>query len=385
MPIRLNTQNIAALKPKPNNWIEYDTGVRGFGVRVSPAAVKSFILTYRIDGHQRRITLGAVGIMGVSEARRAAEALVGKIATGIDPLDEDRRERVRRQHDRAAPTVADLVERYIEEHLPTKRPRSQVEDRTMIKLYILPHLGEVKIADVDHSAVSRLHRTITKAGHAPRANAVKRLLSKMFKLAMLWGYRSDDPTVGVVMNTETPRERYLTPDEVQRLMQALTRLEDREAGNVIMLALLTGARRNELVRATWAQFDLKAGVWTKPSSHTKQKRSHRVPLTRPALELLKAIRADTHKAETMVFPTRAKLGVRAAWESVREDAGLPDVRFHDLRHSFASMLISDGVSLHIVGGMLGHTQAQTTQRYAHIADGAMRDAADRIGRLIARK
>src|SRR5262249_39722688 len=148
---------------------------------------------------------------------------------------------------------------------------SQVEDRTMAKLYILPALGDVKITDAHHAEIADLHRKITKAGKATRANAVRRLLSKMFKLAMLWGYRADDPTVGVAMNTETLRERYLKPEEVQRLMQALNRLEDREGGNVIMLALLTGARRNELVKATWAQFDLKAGVWTKPSSHTKQK------------------------------------------------------------------------------------------------------------------
>ena len=149
-----------------------------------------------------------------------------------------------------------------------------------------------------------------------------------------------------------------------------------------MLALLTGARRNELVKATWSQFDLKTGYWTKPSSHTKQKKTHRAPLRGAALELLKAIREDASKGETMVFPFRAKLGVRAPWERVRQAADLPDVRFHDFRHSFASLLISDGVSLQVVGGLLGHSQAQTSMRYAHVADKALRDAAERVGKLV---
>jgi integrase len=252
----------------------------------------------------------------------------------------------------------------------------------MIKIYVLPELGRVKVTDVHHAEIAALHRKITKAGKATRANAVRRLLSKIFALAILWHLRTDNPCRGVKANIETPRDRYLSAEEIERLIRVISELEDRESADVIMLALLTGARRDELVKASWVQFDLKAGVWTKPSSHTKQKRTHRVPLNPRALELLRAIKSEASKAETMVFPTRASLGVRTAWERAREDAGLPDVRFHDLRHSFASLLVSDGVSLQVIGGLLGHTQAQTTMRYSHLADDALREATTRVGRLV---
>src|SRR5262249_14129080 len=148
--------------------------------------------------------------------------------------------------------------------------------------------------------------------------------SKMFSLAVRWGMRTDNPCKGVIANPEQLRERHLSPDEVERLMKALTELPDQEGANVIVLALLTGARRGELLNAKWDQFDLQAGVWTKPSSHTKQKRTHRVPMSPRALELLKAMRANASSAETYVFPTRRKLGIRFPWERVREAAGLED-------------------------------------------------------------
>ena len=149
-------------------------------------------------------------------------------------------------------------------HLPTKRPSSREDDMRIIRVHVLPALGKLKVADVDHKTVAALHSKITKRGTPTRANAVKRLLSKMFSLSIRWGYRTDNPCVGVVMNQEQNRERFLSPAEAVRLMKVLASDEDRESANVIMLALLTGARRNELLKATWDQFDLEVGVWTKP-------------------------------------------------------------------------------------------------------------------------
>ena len=312
----------------------------------------------------------------VAAARKEAEELRVRVSRGEDPLAD-------RANTREAPTVADLAEDYIERHLPTKRPSSQEDDRRMIRTHILPALRNVKVADVDHKTIAALHSRITKRGTATRANAVKRLLSKMFSLSILWGYRSSNPCVGVVMNPEHHRERFLSPEEAGRLMKALARDEDRESANAIMLALLTGARRSELLKATWDQFDLKTGIWTKPSSHTKQKRIHRVPLTPHAHELLVAMRKDAPPHETHLFPTRAKIGdVRPAWERIRADAGLGDVRFHDLRHSYASLLVNDGVELLTVGKLLGHSQAQTTMRYAHLADDTLRKATKRVSKLV---
>ena len=375
MPIKITAQAVNGLKPRATKFIEYDQEVKGFGVRVEPSGRKSFVLTYRTrTGMQRRITIGRHPEWSVAAARREAEELRVRISRGDDPLSD-------RNSTREAPTVADLVEDYITRHLPTKRPSSREDDMRIIRVHVLPALGKFKVADIDHKAVAALHSKITKRGTPTRANAVKRLLSKMFSLSIRWGYRTDNPCVGVVMNQEEHRERFLSPAEAVRLMKVLASDEDRESATVVMLALLTGARRNELVKATWDQFDLEVGIWTKPSSHTKQKRTHRVPLNPSAHELLVAWRKEMPH-ETLVFPTRAEMGIRAPWERIREQAGLSDVRFHDLRHSYASLLVNDGVELLTVGKLLGHTQAQTTMRYAHLADETLRTATARVTKLV---
>ncbi len=169
-------------------------------------------------------------------------------------------------------------------------------------------------------------------------------------------------------------------------MRALTELPDKQAANAIMLALLTGARKNEVVKAPWEQFDLAKGVWTKPSAHTKQKKPHRVPLSPATLELLRAMREGAPADAVHVFPGRLagkpRDNVRRAWDRIRKDAKLEDVHFHDLCHSYASLLINDGASLPIIGRLLGHTQAQTTMRYAHLADDPLREATSRVGKIV---
>jgi integrase len=180
------------------------------------------------------------------------------IDRGGDPLAE-------RIDARKAPTVSDLCARYTEEHLPTKRASSQHEDRAIIAAYVLPELKHFKVAEIEHGDISTLHRKITKAGQPYRANRVIALLSKMFSLAVLWKLRADNPCKGVARNQEEGRERYLEPHEIAPPMAALAEHKDQEPANAIMLAFLTGARRGELLRATWDQFDLTKGVWTKSS------------------------------------------------------------------------------------------------------------------------
>jgi integrase len=148
--------------------------------------------------------------------------------------------------------------------------------------------------------------------------------------------------------------------------------------------LLTGCRRGEALRARWSDLDLERGVWTKPSHHTKQKRTERLPLSGTALAFLHALQAESEGEVLFPGPTGAPLGdVKHFWQSVRRKAELEGVRLHDLRHSFASHLVSDGESLHVVGKLLGHTQAATTMRYAHVADDALRSASDKMGRVFA--
>jgi len=373
---RLSDAGARKLRPRSSTFIVFDTVVKGFGIRVTPAGAKAFVIDYRNrSGRQRRFTIGKYPTWGVAAAREEAKRLLREVGIGNDPVAD-------RNKARDGQTMADLAERYIEEHLPKKRPRSQREDRDLLRLYILPSMRTTKVRDVDHAAVDALHRKITKGGKPTRANAVARLLSKMFNLSIKWGMRADNPCKGIEKNDELPRERYLSNAEIERLWTALEAEQDRESVTAILLAMLTGARLGEVVKSSWDQFDLEQGIWTKPSSHTKQKRIHRVPLTPRALAMLQGLREE-NPHETMLFPARAKIGtVRPAWERVRAAAGVPDVRFHDLRHSFASLLAGDGVSLLMIGKLLGHTQEKTTARYAHLADQPLRDALKAVDRKL---
>ena len=267
--------------------IHYDgpEGVRGFGIRVTQAGAKSFILNYRAHGVERRLTLGSFPDWTVAQARDQAKSLKRRIDVGEDPQAD-------RNAERRAPTVNNLVDRYLAEHAPRKRERSRQEDESLCRQWIRPALGNRKVADVHHADIERLHRKITAYGTPPRANRTAALLSKMFSLAATrWEMRSDNPCRGLERNPEEKRNRYLAGDELRRLTEALAAHPNQAAANAIRLLLLTGARKGEVLGATWDQFELEEGVWTKPAAFTKQKKLHRVPLSAPTRQLLGEIKA----------------------------------------------------------------------------------------------
>jgi integrase len=204
--------------------------------------------------------------------------------------------------------------------------------------------------------------------------------------------RTENPAKGVERNTEERRYRYLSGDELRRLTDALVSHSSRAAANAVRLLLLTGARRSEVLSATWDQFDLCAGVWTKPSAHTKQKLEHCVPLSAPAGQLLAEMRVEaerqqqTNREPRFVFPARSgddhMVDLKSSWAAICRAAKLDGVRLHDLRHTYASVLASAGLSLPVIGALLGHSQAATTQRYAHLLDDPLRAATERVGAIV---
>ena len=376
---RLNASIIARLVPRDATYITYDATTRGFGVRTTPAGAKSYVLTYRRqDGHQRRMTIGRVDQMLVVDARREAQALLLRIGQGDDPLGEQ-------QGQSGTPRMQMLWQRYVTDHMiPNKRPRSQVEDRTMWAKYIEPSMGERCVEDVTVEDVTALYNTVKRSGLKRRPGAVVQLLSTMLNLAIVWKMRPDNPCKHVRRPRGEHRNRYLSNAEQERLLLAVSHLDDREAAAAILLLLLTGARMNELLQATWDQFDLDDdAIWTKPASNTKQKKVHRIPLNTRAVAMLKQLRRLADPAEPLVFPTRARVGnIRMAWEQVRRDARVPDLRIHDLRHSYASLLINQGVTLYEVGALLGHSDVATTSRYAHLTDATLRRATEKAGKSL---
>lgn len=365
--------------PAKGNKIEYDTEVRGFGCRITAAGAKSFVLNYRTrSGLERRYTIGRFPEWTTSAAREEAKRLKGEIrVNGLDPAGVLKAER-------SAPTMTDLAERYLEEH--ASRKRTKADDERIFKSFILkPPLAQKKVAEITFTDMDGLHRRITKNGTPYRANRVIATLSKAFTLSIRWGWRGDNPCRGIERNQEQKRTRYLSAEELTRLTKALAELRDQQAANIIRLLLLTGARRGEVRAATWDQFDLKNGVWTKPGAATKQKTEHRVPLSAPARQLLSELREAASDDATFVFPGRSgghRDNIKDAWALVCKEARIKSARVHDLRHTYASLLASAGFSLPMIGALLGHTQPMTTARYSHLFDDPLREATERVGAVI---
>lgn len=361
--------------PAKGNRITYDSETRGFGIRITSRGTKSFVLNYRANGRERRFTIGAYPDWSVAAVREEAKRLKREIYLGLDPMEK-------RDEARRAPSVADLAERYVEEHLPRKRPSSQRNDLSILERIVVPKLGRLRVADVRHGDIDSLHRSLKDTPY--RANRVVALLSKMFNLAIKWDWRADNPAKGIERFPEERRVRYLTQEEIARLTKALSDHPNQIAANAIRFLLLTGARRGEVIQATWEELDLERGVWVKPSAHTKQRREHRVPLSAAAVALLQGMRRTSNSA--FVFPGRrpetALQDLKKSWKAIRRKASLENVRLHDLRHTYASILASSGLSLPIIGALLGHTQPNTTARYSHLFDDPLREATEHVGTLL---
>jgi integrase len=385
--------------PSTGNQIHYDGEISGFGLRVTASGSKSFVLNYRFNSQERRYTIGPFPEFSVETARDKAFELRQSISNGVDPF--TLRETMHREaveSEARLRTLRDLATEYMERHaMVHKRLKSIRDDKAMLEGVILPQLGRIRVAHVSRRDVSSLHTSLQATPY--RANRVLALLRKMFNFAISdnereWGI-ARNPATGVQKFQEEKRERWLSEEELERLAVAMDGYPDKRAAlaevsekqrvfvhseaqravNAIRLIMVTGARKGEVLLATWSQFDLDRGVWTKPSHNTKQKSVEHVPLNDQAIAFLKSLPRDGE----YLFPGRmgAHLtDLRFAWAAIREDTQLEDVHIHDLRHTFASHLVSRGASLPMIGRLLGHTQAQTTARYAHLADGPLREASN---------
>jgi integrase len=377
-PGPLSDDLIATLPPPPNgNRIKYDATLKGFGARVTAAGARSLVLNYYAGRHERRLTIGSFPDWTTAKARERATALKRRIDVGDDPMAE-------RHQQRAAPTVNDLADRFEAEHLPKKRAGTQEMYERILRLHIRPALGKRLVAEIRHADIEGLHHRL--AANAPyAANRTVAVLSKMLSLAIKWEMCSSNPARGIERAPEEKRERFLTPGEIARLSGVLATHPEKASANAIRLLLLTGARRGEVLGATWDQFDLAAGVWTKPAATTKQGRLHRVPLSAPALALLAEMRQLAAPDQRFLFPGvpgKPLQGIKRLWTSACRQAGISGARIHDLRHTYASILASRGLSLPVIGGLLGHTQAATTHRYAHLMDDPLRAATEAAGSFI---
>jgi integrase len=362
----------------------WDTDIVGFGFRVHVTGAKSFFLNYWVNGRERRVTIGKWPAWSALRARNRAKELRREVDTGGDPARE-RRER------REAATIGELIERYRRDHLPTRR-NVRKDDREGIPAIIADALGlDTKVASIHSGDVEAMHRAITETNGPVRANRVLAAASKMFALSLrpLAGedkaWRTPDlgnPCKGVIRNHEEAKGRLYTAAQLEAIGEALVVYPGRIAADCVTLVMLTGCRPAEAKKARWSEFDAEPGYWNKPSSHTKQKRTHRVPLSPPARQLVERLR--TERTGDVVFPGRTVDGavdaLQHCWRFVRDHADLDeDARLYDLRHSFASLGAGGGLSLPVIGRLLGHSTAKTTERYArHLADDPLQAAVDKI-------
>lgn len=372
--------------PESGNLLIWDPELKGFGAKITSTGEISFILNYRNRfGHQRRWKIGNAPAWTADAARAEAAKLKVKInAEGFDPLDAKRQAN-------SEPTFSELAKDYVECHYKEHSKSTRRNDRHMLDAILLPRLGTLRIKEIGPRHVEKIHQSLQATPYL--ANRVLALLSTMFKHAIESEFCVDNPTRKVKKYHEEKRERWLSAEELGRLKVALDAYPHQNTANCIRLLLLTGSRRNEALKADWSQFDLQRGVWTKPSHHTKQKKTEHVPLSAETVSLLEKMNPQESGP---LFPGQKgpHIALRRCWILILSAAGLaeavevngktkwrPLVRIHDLRHTFASHLVSKGASLQIVGRLIGHTQIATTQRYAHLADGALRDATNDFGKI----
>jgi len=357
----------------------FDAEIAGFGARRQKDGV-SFFLKATVRGHQRFLTIGNTRTgWKAATARKEALKLRGLIASGQDPAAD-------RKTARAA-SVADLWTEFDVKHVSRLKPSTGALYRTLARLHVLPALGNRRIADVTRREMEDVHSSLQDRPRS--ANHVLAVASSMFGFAedQGWRERGANPCSGVRRFRENRRERYLSQAELQRLGAALKAFEA-EGGNAyaaaaIRLLLLTGARLSEILTLRWEYVDLERGALRLRDSKTGPKTIH---LGGPAAILLRGLpRIEGHP---YVLPgARAGqplVNLQKPWRKIRAMAGLDDVRLHDLRHSYASVAASRGGSLPMIGALLGHGQAATTQRYAHLAADPLKRLSDDTASAIAR-
>jgi integrase len=361
---------VDALSPGDLAW---DAEVKGFGVRCQRRD-RVYMVKYRSQGRQRWYTIGKHGSPWTPElARREAKRILGLVAEGKDPADK-------KQKDRSAPTVSALADRFLEEHVEAKsKDRTYTEYQRLIERIVKPELGRLKVEEVRQSDIERLHLKYKATPY--QANRLVALLSKMFNWSGRRGERN--PCVGVERFTEQKRRRYLSSAELARLGAALAKAEEERLTSpyvvaAIRLLVFTGARLTEILTLRWDHVDLERGFLNLPDSKTGAKTIYLNAAAKRLLATLPRLQDNP-----FVVPGerqgRHLVNLEKPWRKIREMAQIPDLRLHDLRHSFASVGAGAGLGLPVIGALLGHAQAATTARYAHLASDPLQQAADLIG------
>ena len=375
--IKITKRMVDQLKSDGADTFYWDADLPGFGVRVRGSGRKYYVVQYRTDGRVRRITLGRHGAVSAETARRRAMAAISEAKGGGDPA-------AARDERRKAVTMKQLGKRFLEEYVPNHcKPSTAYEYGRSVKFFIDPRIGRRKVRDIKRSDIAELHHELRETPY--QANRTLGVLSKMFSQAEVWGLRPDgsNPCLHVKRYKEEKRERFLNAEEFSRLGHVLDEIlhdgsETRSAVVAFRLLMLTGCRLSEIQKLQWEHVDLEAGELHLPDTKTG---GRAVPLAPSAVRLLQSLPRDEDNPWVIAGkkPGSHLTDLQHPWRRIRARAELDDVRIHDLRHSFASRALALGEGLPMIGKLLGHTQVQTTARYAHLARDTVKASAARIG------
>lgn len=371
-------------------FVAWDEAVPGFGLRVYPSGRKVFVVAVKVRGRQRWVTLGEPGAMVYDDARDEAVALTLHNArrlaqrhraladAGTDPSEERRRRRDQNK------TLGELADEYLREAAPTLKRATRGSYKGYIR-HVKRAFGKRRPETITEQDVKRWYGRM--ADEPTGGNRRLWMLSKLMDEAEHRGLRSGpNPCRRIKRYRETKRTRFLSPAELAKVGDALRELEtdgkvSKPAAAALRLLLFTGARKSEVLSMRWQDLDLDRGVWNLPDAKAGPRP---VYLNAPALAVLGSLERIEGNPHVIVGQKKgaALTTIQTPWRRVCEAAKLSDVRVHDLRHCFGAMGASGGDSLLIVGAMLGHKQASTTERYAHLADDAVRAASERVGATI---
>jgi integrase len=402
---RITKRALDALTSNGREFTVWDDTVTGFGVRVRPTGAKSYVVVYRAGAGRgapvRRYTIAAVGKIAPERARARAKGILGSVAHGHDPADQKTTER-------GMPTVAELADRFMAEHVDAKRKGGTARlYRDILDRIVKPAMGTTKTDKLTRPQVSRLHSSLAETPF--QANRTLAVIGSMYAFAGRSGIvpEGTNPARRIEKFNESRRERFLTGEELQRLGSAIREAEttgvpwtvdesrptakhvpkanrftkiEPTAAAALRLLLFTGCRLREILHLQWAHVDLERGCLFLPDSKSGRKT---VILNAPALSVLNGLERVGPYVVPGDDPERPRHDLKRPWDAVTGRAGLAGVRLHDLRHTYASFGAGGGMGLPIIGKLLGHAQAATTARYAHLDNDPLRRASEAIAGRIA--
>lgn len=382
MRTHLSERAVRAALPRADDYQIFDEVVIGLALVVYPSGRRSFAVSYRVAGRPRRIVIGRWPDWSVVAARDRARAIKRDAAAGLDPA-------AARAAALRSWTIEDLAGVYRSVHLPRLAERNARDQEAMLSQLVLPRIGRLQVDQVTRADVDALLRWVADGrGRSTwvRANRCGEMVRVMFGLAVARQIRPDNPASGFLRRPEGERSVFLDGAQLGRLGDALDGARDQTAAAAVRLLLLTGARPGEVVRARFEDFNLAHLIWSKPAATTKQRRIHRAPISADAAAIVRLRRQALGADCRWLFPAACRKrpirSLRRFWEVMRLEADLPGVRLNDIRHTFASLLISGGSSLEMIGRLLGHSQTRTTQRYAHLMDGPLRGGVDAVASAV---